>query len=240
MAATKAVARTGHPLISAQAQLIMESMQGPIDPHNIEVREGRGGKQFKYISHGYVTKELNRVFGIFWDWVLLPAADGNRFTIVEYTQEQRVSRDEVKLVTIKEVAVVGELTIRVYAQDGVLLETVHRTGEGGKVWERNTTFADALQSASSDGLKRAAFRLGTRFGLELYYDEEEKQAEYEEKLHPKPPATIGQLLGKLQELHITPEEFAQAAGTSDLSEVKERDIPAVWEKLMEARNGTAG
>src|SRR5919107_1435618 len=34
----------------------------------IRVRPGRGGLQFSYVEHGYVTERLNLVFGFNWDF----------------------------------------------------------------------------------------------------------------------------------------------------------------------------
>lgn len=213
-------------LISEQAALIMDAMNGEIPEWAKQTRPGRGGKAFTYISHGYVTDELNRVFGPFWNWKLLPGANGEYHTITTYEEDGK---------EVKEVTTVGELTIRVYDAMGRLLETIVRHGEGGKVWERKTTLADAKQSSSSDALKRAAFRLGKRFGLQLYWDDEERQEQYLAQFKPFVPERPPELWKALEDLGISDEEFLGAVGleVSDLS--GKQEIREAWEKLMASK-----
>src|SRR2546423_14789116 len=37
----------------------------------IKMRQGRGGLQFAYVEHGYVTERLNLVFGFNWDFEIV-------------------------------------------------------------------------------------------------------------------------------------------------------------------------
>ena len=39
--------------------------------HEIKMRAGRGGMQFAYVEHGYVTERLNLVFGFNWDFEIV-------------------------------------------------------------------------------------------------------------------------------------------------------------------------
>ncbi len=229
----------GSTLIPAQGLKIMEALSGPIDEWALDTRPGRGGKTFTYISHGYVTDQLNKTFAIFWNWKLLKMGD-HYYDLVEYEQEvwnENLHRNDLK--PVKEVAVVGELTIRIFNEHGKLMDTVERTGEGGKVWEKNLTFADVWQAASSDALKRAAFRLGTKFGLQLYYDDEERQKEHLEKLNPAPPQTLTQLIVRLAKENISDEEWLQYTETP-IERVEERDLGALWQKLVGHREGAQG
>lgn len=224
-------------LIPEQGRRIMEMLEGEIDEWALDQREGRGGKRFTYISHGYVTDQLNHTFGVFWDWELLESGNGKRYDIVEYTEtflNERTHMQDTR--TIQEVLVVGRLTIRIFGMNGALLDTISRTGEGGKVRERNTTMADAVQSASSDALKRAAFRLGRKFGLQLYYDDEERQSKWNEKMNPQPPATLPQLVGRLVAEGITDEQWLEWTGV-DITQVQERDLAACWARVVEHRQG---
>lgn len=236
-------------LIPEQGRLLSEAMNEPIEAHATDVRQGPKGTMLKYVKHGYVTEMLNKVFGPFWSFRAVDVMPGQKYSIVQYEVERQNQRTHVnEVVPVKEIVVMGELRIRIYANDGSLLSEEVRSGSGGKVWEKNITFADALQSAESESLKRAAFRLGRKFGLELYYDDEARRAEYEEKntLKPvAPPTTIGQLFARLQEANVSDEEWLAAAGynigdtdpADGKSLPKERDVPAIWQTLMERRGG---
>lgn len=229
-------------------------MNEPIEEHAIDVRQGPKGTMLKYVKHGYVTDMLNKVFGPFWSFRAIDVLPGQKYSIVEYTVERQNQRTHVTdVIPVKEILVMGELRVRIYAVGGQLISEEVRSGSGGKVWEKNITFADALQSAESESLKRAAFRLGRKFGLELYYDDEARRIEYEEKSAPKPiapPTTIGQLFARLQEANVSDEEWFAAAGynigdtdpADGKSLPKERDVPTIWQTLMERRgsNGSQG
>ncbi len=226
----------GSTLIPAQGLKIMEALSGPIDEWALDTRPGRGGKTFTYISHGYVTDQLNKTFGIFWDWTLQRMGNDKYYDIIEYEVDswnERLHIMEKK--PVKEVMVIGLLKVHIFNERGTKLTTVERTGEGGKVWENNTNASDAVQSASSDGLKRAAFRLGNKFGLQLYYDDEERQQEHLEKLNPAPPQTLTQLIVRLAKENISDEEWLQYTETP-IERVEERDLGALWQKLVEGRN----
>lgn len=125
--------------------------------HEIKMRQGRGGMQFSYVEHGYVTERLNMVFGFNWD-----------FEVVD----KQILEDEV--------VVEAKLTVR--TPHG---QTIHKTQFGGADIKRHASgqksgrplsIADDFKAAASDALKKCASLLG--IGLDLYgrdrpYDEEE-------------------------------------------------------------------
>ena len=127
--------------------------------HEIKTRQGRGGLQFSYVEHGYVTERLNLVFGFNWDF--------------EVTDKQ-ILEDEV--------IVEARLTVRTPGG-----QTIVKTQFGGAEIKRHASgaksgkplsIADDYKAAASDALKKCASLLG--IGLDLYgrdrpYDLEEPQ-----------------------------------------------------------------
>src|SRR5947208_1719539 len=127
--------------------------------NEIKTRQGRGGLQFSYVEHGYVTERLNLVFGFNWD-----------FEIVD----KQILEDEV--------IVEARLTVRTPGG-----QTIVKTQFGGAEIKRHASgarsgkplsIADDYKAAASDALKKCASLLG--IGLDLYgrdrpYDLEEPQ-----------------------------------------------------------------
>jgi hypothetical protein len=115
--------------------------------HEIKTRQGRGGLQFSYVEHGYVTERLNLVFGFNWDF--------------EVTDKQ-ILEDEV--------IVEARLTVRTPGG-----QTIVKTQFGGAEIKRHASgpkngrplsIADDYKAAASDALKKCASLLG--IGLDLY------------------------------------------------------------------------
>lgn len=139
--------------------------------HAIKSRVGRGGKNFRYVPHGYVTDRLNKAFGFNWDFRLLPVFGGEVYRLTEVEEKGK---------TVRNVAIYGELTVRVPDpyNHGQWISIV-KSGPGSQNWEATVEFGDALKGAKSDGLKVAAHELG--IGLDLYYDDDAAITEYETK-----------------------------------------------------------
>ncbi|HET9495419.1 MAG TPA: Rad52/Rad22 family DNA repair protein [Chloroflexia bacterium] len=128
--------------------------------HEIKTRQGRGGLQFSYVEHGYVTERLNLVFGFNWDF--------------EVTDKQILD---------DEVIVEARLTVRTPGG-----QTIVKTQFGGAEIKRHASgprsgrplsIADDYKAAASDALKKCASLLG--IGLDLYgrdrpYDTEDAPA----------------------------------------------------------------
>jgi hypothetical protein len=142
--------------------------------HEIKTRQGRGGLQFSYVEHGYVTERLNLVFGFNWDF--------------EVTDKQ-ILEDEVIVEARLTVRTPGGQTI-VKTQFGGA--EIKRHASGAKSG-RPLSIADDYKAAASDALKKCASLLG--IGLDLYgrdrpYDLDEPQAAHE----VRPPARETQVI----------------------------------------------
>jgi recombination DNA repair RAD52 pathway protein len=130
----------------------------------IKSRPGAGGRTFKYVDTAYVVNELNRLFGIFWEWKI---AD--------------------KQIDDKNIWLQGELTIK--NTDGF---SITKTGFGGsKIKKSSQTnepidISNDLKAASTLALKKAASLFG--IASDIYYPEMdwyEEIAEVEELDEPK-------------------------------------------------------
>jgi hypothetical protein len=130
-------------LSEAQVDFLMQRTPS----REIKMRAGRGGMQFAYVEHGYVTERLNLVFGFNWD-----------FEIVD------------KQILDDEVIVEARLTVRTPGG-----QTIVKTQFGGAEIKRHASgarsgrplsIADDYKAAASDALKKCASLLG--IGLDLY------------------------------------------------------------------------
>lgn len=115
--------------------------------HEIKTRQGRGGLQFSYVEHGYVTERLNLVFGFNWDFEVM---------------DKQILDDEA--------IVEARLTVRTPGG-----QTIVKTQFGGAEIKRHSSgarsgkplsIADDYKAAASDALKKCASLLG--IGLDLY------------------------------------------------------------------------
>src|SRR5215210_5676982 len=113
----------------------------------IKMRQGRGGLQFAYVEHGYVTERLNLVFGFNWDFDIM---------------DKQILEDEV--------IVEAKLTVRT-PRGQTIVKTqfggaeIKRHASGAKMG-RPLSIADDYKAAGSDALKKCASLLG--IGLDLY------------------------------------------------------------------------
>ena len=57
------------PVVLNEAQRSIIEQRTPGDA--VRTRKGRGGKQFRYVTHAYVTRTLNQAFGWAWDFEVL-------------------------------------------------------------------------------------------------------------------------------------------------------------------------
>lgn len=159
----KAIVPTGDSADPHRALLMQTFNEAQVDfllqrtpPSEVKRRQGKGGRTFSYVEHGYVTERLNLVFGFNWDF--------------EVTDKQILD---------DEVIVEGRLTVR--TPQG---QTIVKHQFGGADIERHTTgpkagrplsIADNYKAAASDCLKKCASLLG--IGLDLYGREMEPSDE---------------------------------------------------------------
>lgn len=208
----------------------------------IKMRQGRGGMQFAYVEHGYVTERLNLVFGFNWD-----------FEVVD----KQILEDEV--------VVEARLTVRTPGG-----QTIVKTQFGGADIKRHASgprsgrplsIADDFKAAGSDALKKCASLLG--IGLDLYgrdrpddTEPEQPQAptqttpRHEGAQHERPPqkeipsiggrepglCTPAQLkeIGKLvQQAGMATSELCHALGITALAELTEARAQRVIGRLRQ-------
>lgn len=153
-----------------------QALYGKTPKHAIRMRPGKGGQDFKYIPHGYVTDKLNKAFGFAWSFVLLPISGNDRFVLQVYDEETKKSTKQVR-----DVSVYGELTVHFFDKSRKLIASVTKPGGGSQRWEMGTEFGDAFKGAISDAKKNAAKELG--IGLDLYYDDDAAIEQHETRQH---------------------------------------------------------
>lgn len=141
----------GVKLAISQAQLTM--LTQVTDPQYVRTRQGRGGKDFRYVDTPYVIERLNLAFGWNWDF--------------EIVDQGEVKADD----KIVEVWVKGRLTVRtpmgqvlVKHQFGSM--AVEYLGSASAKTNVPVSLGDTFKGAGSDALKKAASMLG--LGLDLY------------------------------------------------------------------------
>src|SRR3990167_9722450 len=117
-------------------------LNAPTPKEFIKTRQGKGGKQFSYVEVGYVINQLNRTFGPL-NW---------SFQVTERGETQR----KVDTKAEGEVWVYGELTIHDHAKGYKMVKGQY----GQHPVYPNVPYADALKSAESDALKKAASLVG--------------------------------------------------------------------------------
>jgi hypothetical protein len=215
--------------------------------NEIKYRQGRGGMQFAYVEHGYVTERLNLVFGFNWD-----------FEIVD------------KQILDDEVIVEARLTVR--TPNG---QTIVKTQFGGADIKRHASgaksgrplsIADDYKAAASDALKKCSSLLG--IGLDLYgrdrpFEDEQEHAAVPaarvtfdiptpEQREPAPPVSpIGApqpgLCSKRQQREIVDlaveagmdiAELRRTLGVSDLAQLTEARAQRVIQRLHELTTQT--
>ena len=144
----------------------------------IKVRQGRGGKLFKYVPHGYVTDQLNQAFGFNWDLIVDPMGDhGKRYELIY----EEILNDKGSIVDIvRHVSVAGHVTVRILVdkRNNKFLE-ITKYGFGSQTWNKTMEFGDALKGARSDLVKTCAYQFGV--ALDLYWNERAEFDEYELK-----------------------------------------------------------
>ncbi len=216
----------------------MSVLAGTIPKHAIKTRPGRGDKTFTYAPYGWYVDQLNKAFGFDWDYKLLPVFNGSIYAL-NVEQYERVKKGKKETVTIRNISIYGELTIRVrHPKDFTsVIATITKPGPGSQNWEKTIEFGDALKGAKSDGLKVAAHEFG--IGLELYWNDSAELQAYDERQERlnAPPKTIAELWPRLKAINKSKSslEAAQLLGC-DVKELKDRfnaDPAGAWEVLSQ-------
>lgn len=240
--------KIANPIINeAQFQVL----SGKTPDYAIKSRVGRGGNNFRYVQHGYVTDRLNKAFGWNWSHKLYPVFNGNIYELKEYDEVTNKGKANEKIKHVRNIGVYGELTIRVPdpTTKGAWLE-VTKPGFGSQPWEEGTEYFDACKGAESDSLKVAAVRLGV--ALDLYYDdqaelqrfesEKEQTRQWEQQqateVLQREPTTLVELISKAQAIHgLDATMLASKLGVDSIVNVK--DFAAAWKVLSNGNGGHA-
>lgn len=196
--------------------------------HEIKYRQGRGGLQFAYVEHGYVTERLNMVFGFNWD-----------FEVVD----KQILEDEVIVEAKLTVRTPGGQTI-VKTQFGGA--DIKRHGSGAKNG-RPLSIADDFKAAASDALKKCASLLGV--GLDLYGRDRPEELDeappprQEASSGPVQYADVGQALGSIDggrsgmstDLQVREIVKLTAKAGMDMQELLGRLEVSTFDELTEAK-----
>jgi len=197
-----------------------EILYGETPEWAIKRREGPGGRMLRYVPHGYTRDQLNKAFGLDWDWELLPCFGGMPFYQVDRTEKGKVKQY---------LTVIGKLTIRIHDPEKIrdVLTVITKTGTGSSLWNEGVEFGDALKSADSDALKRAGLALG--IALDLYYNEDTaiekfKQSEKEkQQAEQEAKVLTDENIAKAKEMAeagAMPNEIEQATGITPAQQAK--------------------
>ena len=217
--------------------------------HEIKMRQGRGGLQFAYVEHGYVTERLNMVFGFNWDFEII---------------DKQILEDEV--------IVEAKLTVRT-PKGQTIVKTqfggadIKRHASGPKMG-RPLSIADDYKAAGSDALKKCASLLG--IGLDLYGrdrmdDDLPRLAEEPPPVRvPEPvkrdttnitplnapsaglcsPSQVQEIGRLVRKCGMIPSELCATLGVTHLSELTEaraeRVIKRLHQRASEESSGRAG
>jgi len=222
-------------IVSPVISLIQfQVLSGKTPAYALKTRPGRGGKTFRYVPHGYVTDRLNKAFGWDWDHRLLPMFDSNVF---------RLSETDEKGKRVRNVAVYGELTVRIRNPKNLeVVASIVKGGPGSQNWEETVEFGDALKGAKSDSLKVCASLLGV--GLDLYYDDLAELHKFNDAqrilrgdgFEPSfidNPTTLMQFTRNLELARISIGDACDKLGVEMLGDIA--DFAEAWAKLKEVK-----
>ena len=131
------------PVVLNDAPKIVMEQRTP--PDAIRTRRGRGGRDFRYVTHAYVTRTLNQAFGWAWDFEVL---------------DTRIVPESDP----KEVIIRGRLTVR--TKNGTIVKEQFGSSQVKRSGGQITSLGDDLKAAGSDALKKCASLLG--LALDLY------------------------------------------------------------------------
>ena len=131
------------PVVLNGAQRSIMEQRTPQDA--IRTRRGRGGRDFRYVTHAYVTRTLNSAFHLNWDFEVL---------------DTRIIPED----NPQEVFIRGRLTVR--TKHGTIVKEQFGSAAVKRSNGAITSLGDDLKAAASDALKKCASLLG--LALDLY------------------------------------------------------------------------
>lgn len=131
------------PAVLNEAQRSIIEQRTPRDA--VRTRKGRGGRDFRYVTHAYVTRTLNAAFHLNWDFEVL---------------DTRIVPED----NPQEVFIRGRLTVR--TKHGTIIKEQFGSAQVKRSNGSITSLGDDLKAAASDALKKCASLLG--LALDLY------------------------------------------------------------------------
>lgn len=207
---------------------------GKTPDYAIKTRDDNG---FRYVPHGYVRDQLNKIAGFDWDFEIQSAFNGMPYTIAEQTVNGKLAQY---------LTVLGKLTLRLRdpKKPSEVLTTIVKTDFGSQAWRAKMELGDALKAAASDSLKRCGLALG--IALDLYYnddaalqkfeDAKQQQAQEAQQATDRAPQTLVELISKAQSKYgYDAQQLAAKLEVANIIEVK--DFAAAWAKLGASNNG---
>lgn len=126
------------------------ALTAPTPAQYVRTKPGRGGKKVSYVEGGYVTNQLNKVFGPM-NW---------SFKVTERGETQRKNENNAE----GEVWVYGELTIHDHKRG----YNVAKGQYGQHPIHLKVPYGDALKAAETDALKKCASLFG--IALDVYWN----------------------------------------------------------------------
>lgn len=207
---------------------------GKTPDYAIKTRDDNG---FRYVPHGYVRDQLNKIAGFDWDFEIQSAFNGMPYSVAE----QDVNGKKSQYLTV-----LGKLTLRLRdpKKPSEVLTTIVKTDFGSQAWRAKMELGDALKAAASDSLKRCGLALG--IALDLYYsddvaiqrfeDAKQQQVQEAQALIDREPQTLVELISRAQSKYgLDAQQLATTLGVASVIEVK--DFAAAWAKLGANSNG---
>ncbi len=199
-------------------------MQSPPD-YAIQTR----ADGYPYLKHGYVRMKMIEIFGMDWDFEIMPVYQGEPYRHVP--ADKALSSPEGFMTF-------GKLTLRLNPLDSKGMPSWEQpivkvlTGSGWASWRKSMPYGKAVNASESNAFRRCAFPLGPALGLTLYWDD---SAMYEQ--HNAPPTTLPELWSRLKAINkgIGLIEAAKLldCDVSELSDQFDADPAGVWEVLSQ-------
>lgn len=147
-----------HPGLSEQQ--LVQLMQ-PISPGRVANRS-QGGANLSYVEAYDIKATLTRIFGF--GGFSAEVLDARTLDVITAeTHPYHVKAD--KKAKTPQVTAVSTVRLTIHATGAVYTETAIGSNSG---WDIGDAADNAIKSAASDALKRAATYLGSQFGLSLY------------------------------------------------------------------------
>lgn len=207
---------------SYMAEEKFQELMTPPPPHAIQIREDG----YPYLKHGYVRFKVIEIFGMDWDFEILPVYSGEPYRLIP---EDKAMKSPPGIMTF------GRLTLRLNPLDAkgspMWNEPIIKiiSGSGTANWRKKMPLGKVVNAAESSTFRRCAMPLGPALGLTLYWNDEEMIQKHENRNKPQ---TLAQLWDMIS---LSPFEAAEKLDVEINNIVKqfESNPDQIWEVLKE-------